>query len=45
MAFFMLVTADDPKSTKTAMRRMRPFSMGPSNWDDSFCRKHLMSDI
>ena len=41
MPLFMLF---EPKSTKTAMRRMRPFSAVSSNWDDSFCREHLTSD-
>jgi len=42
MPLFMLF---EPKSTKTAMRRMRPFSAVSSNWDDSFCREHLTSAI
>jgi len=30
-------------SMKRTMRRMRPFSAVSSNWDDSFCTKHLPS--
>ena len=31
------------KSTKTAMRRMQPFSTVSLFFDDCFCCKHLMS--